>query len=91
MKFATATAVVLASALSALAHAESAVNAAPTQLLAMNQVTANWIEPKLKAPAMAAPTAKAHAELAELALNRINAKLERQLEQRLERDLADPR
>jgi hypothetical protein len=91
MKFATATAVVLASALSALAHAESAVNEAPAQLLAMNQLTADWIEPKLKAPAMVMPTAEANAELAELALNKVAEKLERQLEQRLERDLAETR
>ena len=63
MKFATATVVVLASALSALVHAESAVNEAPVQLLAMNHVTAR-IAPMstAKAPAIEEIVVSAKAE-----------------------------
>lgn len=89
MKFATATAVVLASALSVLAHAESAVNETPAQLLALNQVNVTWIEPKVTAPMATNASVEANAEIADLALSKVAEKLERQLEQRLERDLAE--
>lgn len=91
MKFATATAVVLASALSVLAHAESAVNEAPAQMLALNQVNVTWIAPNVTAPMATKASVEANAAIADLALSKVAEKLERQLEQRLERDLAEQR
>ncbi len=87
MKLATATALILASALSALAHAESAVNEAPAQLLAMNQIVA------ARLPVTEEIVVRAQAEKAEkidvvhLAMDKVSAQMEQQIIERLARDL----
>jgi len=91
MRLATATALLLVSALSAVAHAESAVNEAPTQLLALNQIVATELKANAELPVTEEMVVRAEAEpvnVVDLAMDKVSAQLERQLAERLERDLA---
>lgn len=91
MRLATATALLLVSALSAVAHAESAVNEAPTQLLALNQIVATELKANAEltvANKIVASSATEQTNVADLAMDKVSAQLERQLAERLERDLA---
>ena len=90
MKLATATAFVLAAALSVVAHAESAVNEAPAQLLAMNQTA---LPAGFDLPVTEEIVVRAQAEKAEqidvvnLAMDKVTAQMEHQVLDRLARDL----
>ena len=92
MRLATVTALFLVSALSAVAHAESAVNEAPAQLLAMNQIVvtelaaANTQLPVVEEMVVSAEAEKV--DVVDLAMDKVSAQLERQLAERLARDLA---
>ena len=93
MKLATATAFVLATALSAFAHAESAVNEAPTQLLAMNQITAAKLPVGFELPVTEEMVVRADAvqaekiEVVNLAMDKVAAQMEHQVLDRIARDL----
>ena len=92
MRLATVTALFLASALTAGAHAESAVNEAPAQLLAMNQIVVTELAAaNTQLPVVEEMVVSAEAEkidVVDLAMDKVSAQLERQLAERLARDLA---
>lgn len=93
MKLATATAFVLASALSVAARAESAVNEAPVQLLAMNQIVTTRLPAGAILPVTEEMVVSARAEKAEkievvhLAMDKVSAQMEQQIIERLAHDL----
>ncbi len=91
MKFATAIAVVLASALSALAHAEIAVNEAPARSLALHGATTAPIQSGTGLPVLEEIVVRADAEKIDvvdhLTMDKETRKLGQQLAQRLQHDL----